>query len=378
MEELESNLVHTLRLALAAQPDELRMYAARLVRRYRGSHPELAVSLEKQLGEYPANPQAVLRKTWAPRVAERTEEVPVDDESGLTLLKAPELPGVRPIFRADLQETLDQLVEERRQPDRLAEAGLRPSRSAIFEGPPGVGKTLAARWVAGQLGLPLYILDLTAVMSSMLGRTGANVRAALDFAKNRPCVLFLDEIDAIAKRRNDDADIGELKRLVTVILQEVDAWPSTGLLLAATNHPELIDRALWRRFDLQVKFPAPAPAETEEAVRRFFGADAMKFAAWVPLLQRVYAGRSYSDLERDIHRIRRLAVLGGMSPEQAVNRHLELSGTLHALSRGDRLAMAAALERETGLSQRAVSAITGVSRDTLRKHRETAGVKKSR
>ena len=130
--------------------------------------------------------------------------------------------------------------------------GLSPTRSAIFVGPPGVGKTLTARWLASQLGVPLYVLDLTAVMSSLLGRSGTNLRAALDFAKRSPCVLLLDEIDAIAKRRSDDTDIGELKRLVTVILQEVDEWPATGLLLAATNHAELIDPALWRRFDLVI------------------------------------------------------------------------------------------------------------------------------
>ncbi|KAG1531821.1 hypothetical protein G6F50_016490 [Rhizopus delemar] len=91
--------------------------------------------------------------------------------------------------------------------------GLTPTRSAIFVGPPGVGKTLKARWLAAQLKVPLYVLDLTAVMSSLLGKSGTNLRAAIDFAKREPCVLLLDEIDAIAKRRSDDSDVGELKRL---------------------------------------------------------------------------------------------------------------------------------------------------------------------
>jgi SpoVK/Ycf46/Vps4 family AAA+-type ATPase len=157
------------------------------------------------------------------------------------------------LLSVDLEETLSQLIQERRQTERLASMGLSPTRSAIFVGPPGVGKTLTARWLASQLGVPLYVLDLTAVMSSLLGRSGTNLRAALDFAKRSPCVLLLDEIDAIAKRRSDDTDVGELKRLVTVILQEVDEWPATGLLLAATNHSELIDPALWRRFDLVIR-----------------------------------------------------------------------------------------------------------------------------
>ena len=139
-------------------------------------------------------------------------------------------------------------------------------------GPPGVGKTLTARWLAAQLKVPLYVLDLTAVMSSLLGKSG-NLRAAIDFAKREPCVLLLDEIDAIAKRRSDDSDVGELKRLVTVILQEVDEWPASSVLLAATNHPELIDPALWRRFDLVVQFKTPDEQAVKEAIKRFLGPD---------------------------------------------------------------------------------------------------------
>ena len=96
-------------------------------------------------------------------------------------------------------------MKERNNSELLKNQGLFPARSAIFTGPPGVGKTLAARWIAAQLGIPLYILDLTTVMSSLLGKTGANLRAVLDFAKGTPCILFLDEIDSIAKRRSDNA-----------------------------------------------------------------------------------------------------------------------------------------------------------------------------
>jgi hypothetical protein len=96
------------------------------------------------------------------------------------------------------------------------------------------------------------VLDLIVVMSSYLGKTGNNLRSALDHAKANEAILLLDEIDAIAKRRSDESDVGELKRLVTVMLQEVDDWPDTDLLLAATNHPELVDPALWRRFDAEL------------------------------------------------------------------------------------------------------------------------------
>ena len=94
----------------------------------------------------------------------------------------------------------------------------------------------------------------------------------------------MDEIDAIAKRRSDDTDVGELKRLVTVILQEVDEWPATGLLLAATNHPDLIDPALWRRFDLMITFKAPELPAIKDAIKRFLGPDYALFGRWIDIL----------------------------------------------------------------------------------------------
>jgi SpoVK/Ycf46/Vps4 family AAA+-type ATPase len=132
--------------------------------------------------------------------------------------------------RSEQQRALDQILSERRREEELFKQGLSPTRSIIFTGPPGVGKTLAARWVARELQRPLLTLDLSAVMSSFLGRTGANVRHVLDYAKTVNGVLLLDELDSIAKRRDDATDVRELKLLVTVLLQEIDDGPATGLL----------------------------------------------------------------------------------------------------------------------------------------------------
>ena len=94
-------------------------------------------------------------------------------------------------------------------------------------------------------------------MSSFLGKTGNNIRSVLNYASSFPCVLLLDEFDAIAKKRDDDSDVGELKRLVTVLLQSIDEWPATSIMIAATNHAELLDPAVWRRFDNIIKFSTP-------------------------------------------------------------------------------------------------------------------------
>ncbi|MBT3107222.1 ATP-binding protein [Streptomyces sp. COG19] len=154
---------------------------------------------------------------------------------------------------------------------------------------------MAARWLAYELKLPLLVLDLSSVMSSYLGRTGANIRKVLDYAKSSPSVLLLDELDTVAKRRDDAAEVGELKRLVTVLLQEIDDWPSSSLLLAATNHGELLDPAVWRRFDVVVDFPLPGPVELEEALHHYCGSAAPEGMGF---LVRVLAGASFADAER--------------------------------------------------------------------------------
>lgn len=249
--------------------------------------------------------------------------------------------------------------------DRLLEAGLAPTRTALLVGDPGVGKTLAARWIARELDLPLLTLDLSSVMSSFLGRTGANIRRVLEYARATPSVLLLDELDAVAKRRDDATEVGELKRLVTVLLQEIDSWPEGALLLAATNHSDLLDPAVWRRFDLVVDFPAPDEAALVHGASTFLddpGAD----PALLRVIAHLYAGETLSDLERDILRARRTAALRNVSAVEAL---MEIARSRFAqVPAAARGRDAAALVKQTTLSQRTISELTGVSRDTIRKY----------
>ena len=367
LKELNSDLVQLARLALAEQAEDVRLFVARLVRKYRNAEPELAAQMDHYLRAKAPRANAPLRKVASPKSAP-VQSLPVDDESKLSLLKVFNDGPDRepPLLSSELKDSLGQLVAERRQVQRLASLGLEPTKSAIFVGPPGVGKTLTARWLAAQLGVPLYVLDLTAVMSSLLGRSGSNLRAALDFAKRSPCVLLLDEIDAIAKRRGDDSDVGELKRLVTVILQEVDEWPSSGLLLAATNHPELIDPALWRRFDLVIHYKVPEISEVRPAIARFLGADYERFDRWADILAFVFKGVSFSDIERDLQRFRRAVALGSTTSSDLIEE-LVKSRALD-LDRKGRIDLAILLSKQTRLSQHAISDITGASRDTIRKY----------
>lgn len=377
-DKFKFDLAQVTRLALGEKTEDVRLFVAKMVRYYRSSEPALSEELAGFLRSNAPKAAPTMMRRARPSAEPTHSAVPVDGDSQLALLKRfiDEPARVKPLLSSEIETALDLLIKERQQSEILATRGLDPTKSAVFVGAPGVGKTITARWIAAQLGVPLFVLDLSAVMSSLLGRSGANLRSALDYAKGTQCVLLLDELDAIAKRRSDDSDIGELKRLVTVILQEVDEWPATGLLLAATNHPELIDPALWRRFDLVVEFGAPDAAAVDAAVRRFLGPDLHLFKEWLEVLSYSFQGESFSDIERLVRRIRRGIVLGSGTAESLIADLVKVKCA--TLDRQAQIEFAVLLDSHTGLSQRRVSEITGVSRDTIRKHRPNTPVASER
>jgi MoxR-like ATPase len=368
-EDVESDLVNLARLATSDSSEDTRLFLARLVRKYRQSHPELAGRLDQSLKstQTRATGNSVLRRSAS--VVESSETpLPVDGDSRLALIRVfDDRAGLPPpILPSTVHDAIGAIIHERLESKRLAARGISPTRSAILVGPPGVGKTLSARWIATSLGKPLWVLDLTAVMSSLLGKTGSNLRAALDHAKKHAAVLLLDEIDAIAKRRSDESDIGELKRLVTVMLQEVDQWPDSGLLLAATNHPELVDPALWRRFDLVVKFDAPDAASIGVAIKRFLGDDLDAFESWIDVLAAGLQGQCLSDVERSINAIRRGHALQTAPIEKLISASIGQSQ--EALTKAERLNLAIELAKTGQHTHMQISQMTGVARDTIRKH----------
>lgn len=185
--------------------------------------------------------------------------VPVDTESRTVLADVvyPAQNNVEVILSKENFENLQSFILSYKHADKLNALGIKVSNTVLLYGPPGCGKTQCAYLLAKELNLPLVIARLDSLISSYLGTTAKNIRSLFEFAQKMPCVLFLDEFDAIAKARDDSNELGELKRVVNSLLQNVDAMSGDSLLVAATNHDALLDSAVWRRFEYKLKVEMP-------------------------------------------------------------------------------------------------------------------------
>ena len=151
-----------------------------------------------------------------------------------------------------------QLIKEHRYIEELSKYNLPVNNKILLHGFSGCGKTTTAKAIANEIGKPILILNLSNIVSSRIGETSQNIRMLFDKAAREKAILFLDEFDQIGKARgNDDKDVGEMRRLVNTVIQLIDYLPQNSLLIAATNHPHIIDVALLRRFQLKIDFKMP-------------------------------------------------------------------------------------------------------------------------
>lgn len=210
-------------------------------------HNQLAETLE-----------ANLRSTAAsvPRAAEVTRSFD-GGHGGLLFETQPERPLDSLVLPQVVQTTVREVVDEQRRRDLLRSYGLEPRHRVLLSGPPGNGKTTLAEALAYELMLPLFVVRYEAVIGSYLGETSSRLKRLFDFVRTHQCVLFFDEFDTLGKERGDVHETGEIKRVVSSLLLQIDALPSHVLVVTATNHPELLDRAVWRRFQIRLNLPAP-------------------------------------------------------------------------------------------------------------------------
>ena len=305
-----NELVRIVNGALRLDTDKVRNYTAFLAQKLEAAGEQAAAArLRKALEDNDHQ----LRPTEA-RFA---RALPVDAESRFPLVEHVKVRTLEepPVQLSQAQwDVVHEFVSVAKSYGSLDNTDLSGALSFLMYGPPGTGKSRVARYIARELGLDLYVARLDGLISSYLGSTSKNIRALFDFAAKTPCVLFLDEFDAIAKVRSDAHEMGELKRVVNSFLQNLDTLGRQSIVLAATNHETLLDAAVWRRFTYRLALSLPTAAQRIKMWADF--ASPLVFSEReLILLADLSEGFTGSDIREAAARLRRRQVALGKTPE---------------------------------------------------------------
>lgn len=225
------------------------------------------------------------------------------------------------VLTTQTMHALTGIIREHQRADVLRAHGLQPAQKLLFVGPPGCGKTLAAEVVAATLSLPFVVVRLDSLVSSFLGETAANLRRVFDFVSQTTVLTLFDEVDALTKDRGDGADHGELKRAVNAVLQMMDGYRGSSVLVATTNYESILDRAVWRRFDEILRFDKPDDRQVAQLLALKLAGVRRNFDLDDRAVQRLFAGLSHADVERVLRRAVKAMVLSGN--EFLEVRHIE-------------------------------------------------------
>jgi len=292
--------------ALRLDVNKVRNYTAYLAEKLEeGGDAPAANRLRKLLAETDHQLQPA-------HVATRT--MPVDGETRFPLLETVGYRNIEPelVLPQEQQDLVEEFISVAKSRAQLEQEDVSTPLTLLVYGPPGCGKSRLARHIANTLGLRLFVARLDGLISSYLGSTAKNIRSVFEFGASTPCVLFLDEFDAIAKLRDDSHELGELKRVVNSFLQNLDALGSESIVLAATNHPQLLDAAVWRRFSYCLEMQLPTAPARHKLWSLFLGRDVGETDR--EILTDLSEGLSGADIREVCLHLRRRTIAMRMEP----------------------------------------------------------------
>ena len=288
-----------------AEGDDERFFSVALqvaARAARGGRRRFAQDLKDLVDEAQQN------ASLAPR------PIPVSQPSGeLASLLTATYPNTRMadlVVEAGLKERLDRVILEHRQQHKLREHGFDAMRRLLLIGPPGTGKTMTASALAGELHLPLFTIRLDGLITKFMGETAAKLRLVFDSLQQTRGVYLFDEVDALAGERARSNDVGEIRRVLNSFLQFLESEDTDGLLVAATNHPQLLDTAIFRRFDAVIEYPLPNDTVIRSLVANRLANVSRERIRWKKVLATA-SGLSHSEITLATERAAKNVILSG-------------------------------------------------------------------
>ncbi len=213
------------------------------------------------------------------------------------------------ILPAEIRDVIGELVEEQHQADVLRKRGLEPRHRLLLAGMPGNGKTSVAEAVARQLMMPMIVIRYESLLRSYLGETSSRLASILDYVRTQRCVLFFDEFETIGKEHGNARESGEMKKIVSSLLLQMDRLPSHVVVIAASSYPEILDRVIWQRFQMRIELPAPKRSDIEDYIHAFRKKARVNFGYTDKAISEQLFGYNFSEIEEFCLDVTRRAVL---------------------------------------------------------------------
>ena len=215
------------------------------------------------------------------------------------------------VLHNDVKKTLDKIVSEQKKWEILKLHDLSPRRKLLLTGAPGTGKTMTAQAIAGELGIPVFIIRLDGILSKYMGESIAKLRMIFDVMPSQRAVYLFDEFDSIGSHRNQGHDIGEIKRILNSFLINIEKDNSNSIIIAATNLPDSLDIALFRRFDDIIKYPLPDVDDIAMAIKKYTTGHPFDVKMNFSTIAKKAIGLNYSDIARACQETIKEKILSG-------------------------------------------------------------------